>query len=279
MRAEYASLLHPGNQAKTPRDISEWNAPTETPDPFLSQPSVMHSIEPRDSRNSWVIRPILPLSASKTVPLEANSETGNVGQNMTKLLKEQVQEMAKADPRHVSRQGKQRDAFIEIRLCELHAEDGGARGLTARKPLLEGQPDAISQKASHYETVNGDGNSIALPSHSSVICHSDLHSGVDADQVRIRPELSCNRSGLSPSVATEGMSIQMLPGNQHAEMVWTQDMNPASQNPKQTRSKEDKARRLEVRRRGGACPKHKSTKKAVSCPRKSFRRPGMHANA
>jgi hypothetical protein len=46
-------------------------------------------------------------------------------------------------------------------------------------------------------------------------------------------------------------------------MTFNADMHPTSQQPKRPRTKEDNAARLAVRRHGGACLKHKSTKKKV----------------
>jgi hypothetical protein len=84
--------------AHLPQDSTESYVPTQGTDHFLRNPSAMQSIEPREDGKSWSSPPVLPSSTLTTVLLEKHLETRNVGQGMTTSLKEQVQEMAKADP-------------------------------------------------------------------------------------------------------------------------------------------------------------------------------------
>ncbi len=50
------------------------------------------------------------------------------------------------------------------------------------------------------------------------------------------------------------------------QFVWTMAMEPVEAPKKQPLSEEAKTKRLAVKRAGGACPKHKSMKKAVRLP-------------
>lgn len=210
-------------------------------------------------------------------------------------LKERVKAMAQADPRHISRQEKRRDAFIEMRLQQLDAENIGAVGSVIPEWRPGAEVDITSQKCPHYAARNGNGNGEVLQRTGSVIYSSAVNTEFDEASISMSSELSPFRSSSSSGIASgssilgssrhekaeggterqrEEQSVQALAENRSSrestftEMVWTQDMGPASKRPKQTRTQEDRATRLAVRRCGGACPKHKLNKKAVSISRK-----------
>jgi hypothetical protein len=177
--------------------------------------------------------------------------------------------MAQADPRHVSPQEKRRDAFIEIRLQQLDAEDVGAVGFVAPEWRSGAETDTTYQNRPHYEARNGKGNSEFLQWTDPVIFPSVANTEFDEASISMSSEFGPFRSSSSPGIASgssmlgsskhenaeggterqrEEQPAQALTGNQSSrnstftEMVWTQDMSPASQRPKQTRTKEETER-------------------------------------
>jgi hypothetical protein len=155
------------------------------------------------------------------------------------------------------------------------------------------EADNASQTPSHYETQHDKTNITLLQKASSVPCPSAVNVEADEAHINTWPDLSVLRSGSGSRFGSgtsrleaeeieeaaggverqqKEKSVQALTGNQSSgnlqftEIVLSQDMNPLSQKPKQTRTKEDRSTRLAERRHGRACPKHKSTKKAVFFP-------------
>jgi hypothetical protein len=176
---------------------------------------------------------------------------------MMMLPKEQVTKMARAYMRHFPRQDKLRGVSVENRLREPHAEAGGAVDFATRNLRSRAQPGTNSRKASHFETADDTSNRIAVPSTGGVICPAALNSEVGEAHICIAPELcsdSCGpSSGIAPGTSMfdfshrenviggaverrDGTSTQSLTGNQSftdspfAEMIWTKDMRPTSQN-------------------------------------------------
>lgn len=287
-------LTHPNayirNPADTPNHISDWNVFTQTPSFLLSQPSVMQPIEPRGDRDSWLSHPILPSSPSTTRPCETDSSTDSLREGTIMSLKERVQAMANADSRHIPLQEKRRDAFIQIRLGQLDAEDVGAVSVTAPKHFYGAEQDYPSDELSLSMTQNGNRSSAFLHRAGRNQGQSTANFEVDEADIETNLDPSSFGSGSSHSFASdasnldlqgrenshraaerqrEGNAIQVSSGTQLfgnsscTEMVWSQDMNPLTQRPKRTRTKEDRETRLAVRRNGGACPRHKASKKAV----------------
>jgi hypothetical protein len=259
-------------------------------DDLLGNTLAVQSNQPRDEQNSCHTHPVFAPSALTNTSLEARLIARDVGQDMTTSLKERVQAMAEADPRHISPQEKRRDAFIEIRLQQLDAEDLGPADVTVPNLLRQPVVDNTFQTPSHSENQHGNSNSAMSRRTSPMLCPTAVNTKIDEAHASTGPDFGVFRFGPGSATASgigkleaevsenvnvgtkrqrEEQPVQWFAGNESSrkpdftEMVWTQHMNPASQRPKQTRTKEDTAARMAVRRHGGACPKHKATKKAV----------------
>jgi hypothetical protein len=205
----------------------------------------------------------------------------------TKLLKEIVLARAKADPRMISQQEKQRDAFIATRLEQLedeHAEEARvaspisssiawagklqrqvhpqSRCLKSMSNIVQTEAPLLNQSTTDVEVTNV---CASIQSASSFFpCVSSLGSKFETtesgdDGISAKTPTSAG----AQKQAEKSLATVSPTNSAFVEMIFNTDMHPASQQPKQARSKEDNAARLAVRRRGGACSKHKSTKKAV----------------
>jgi hypothetical protein len=278
------------NPADTPKYISEWNVFTQTPDYLLSPLSAMQPIEPKADWDFGLGHPTLPLSSSMTGPRETDFATGFIRQGTITSLKEQVQAMAKADLRQIPVQEKRRDAFIEIRREQLDAEDVGAVNITAPNPFYGAKQSDPSQQFSLSRTQIGNrssafssvtGRNLQPSTVDSEIDEAHISTGLDPSNFRF-----ASRSNFAPGTSRlelqgspnshsttarrrKGVSVQALTEDHLSgkspcpEMVWNHNMNPLAQRPKRPRTKEERDSRLAVRRHGGACSRHKASKKAV----------------
>jgi hypothetical protein len=256
------------------------NFSTQGSDNPLGTSRSAQAIEPKDVRN-------YRFSGAASIPTETQSRTLHSRTSPTKLLKEIVLARAKADPRKISQQEKQRDAFIATRLEQLEDERAEEAGIASpisssvtwagrlqrqvhpqpgcfksRSDIAQTDAPLINQSTTDVEVTNVCGRKQSafslFPCVSSPGSKSGtIESGYDGILANIPAENIIQKQG-------ETSSAMVPPANStFVEMTFNADMHPTSQQPKRARSKEDNAARLAVRRHGGACLKHKSTKKAV----------------
>jgi hypothetical protein len=266
------------SQADTFRHFRQPNSSTQGSDNPLSTSRSGQAIEPEDVRNYC-------FSSAASLSTERQSRTLHSRTSPTKLLKEIVLARAKADPRKISQQEKRRDAFIATRLEQLedeHAEEARTTSPISSSIAWAGklqrqahpqpgyfksvsniaQTEALllNQSATNVEATNA---CASIQSASSLFPSvSSLGSKFETTELGYNG-ISANTPTSAQKRVEKSLATVSPTNSASVEMVFNTDMHPASQQPKQARSKEDNAARLAVRRRGGACSKHKSTKKKV----------------
>lgn len=271
--------LETDSQDDTFRHFWQPNTSTQGSDNPLSTRRSAQAIEPEDVRNYCI-------SGAALIPTTTQSPTFHSQTSPTKLLKEIVLARAKADPRKISQQEKQRDAFIATRLEQLEderAEEAGVASSISSSTTWAGK----LQRQVHPQPGRFESRSDIAQTDVPLInqCATDVEvadvSGSTQPAFSLFPRVSSpgSKSGITESAygilanRPAGDIIQkqrktspaMTPSanSTFVEMTFSADMHPTSQRPKRARTKEDNAARLAVRRHGGACLKHKSTKKAV----------------
>jgi hypothetical protein len=191
---------------------------------------------------------------------------------------------AKADPRKISLQEKQRDAFIATRLEQLedeHAEEARIISPISSSIAWAGklqrqvhpQPECVKSMSNIAQTeaslldqsttnVEATNACASIQSASSLfLCVSSLGSKFETTESGY-DGISANTPTSAQKQVEKSLATVSPTNSAFVEMIFDTDMHPASQQLKRARTKEDNAARLAVRRRG-ACSKHKSTKKMV----------------
>jgi hypothetical protein len=264
------------SQADTFQHFWQPNSSRQGSDNPLSTSRSAQAIEPADVRNYCI-------SGTALIPTTTQSLTFHSRTSLTKLLKEIVLARAKADPRKISRQEMQRDAFIATRVEQLgdeRAEEAGVASpisssttwvgklqrlvhpqpgrFKSRSDIAQIDAPLINRCATDVEVTNVCGST--QPSFS-LFPSPVSKSGTESACGRI---LANRPAGDIIQKQGKTSSAMVPPANStFVEMTFNANMHPTSQQPKRARSKEDNAARLAVRRHGGACLKHKSTKKKV----------------
>lgn len=202
-------------------------------------------------------------------------------------LKESVQAIARLDSRRISQQEKQRDAFIALQLH--HSEAICTAASPANEPVSIHTSTATTACSDppYWQAMDNNGADQSLEPCNPASWATALSGGVDQEYQyaqSIPPTAApapqyrgggasihhssmtlTELNGVSPQQPTSSAPCRVESSGQPlAEMVWTQNMDPAAHIPKQKRTKEENAARRAVRRLGGACVKHKTNKKAVS---------------
>lgn len=273
-------------------NVPELHVSTRNTDRLIGNPSAVQSIDSRENQDSWPSPLVPPMSASITVPLETLLTTRNTGQVRTKSFEERFQGVTQADPSHTSAQGKQREGFLQTQLQQFDTANVESVDVTVPELLCLSEADRTFQNPSKNDAQISKSNSTFSHSISPLIGPSVLNMEPDEAAIGAMADFSVLRSTSGSDMASETSRLeakqskncvdsaktqqdnsdrtwtanQSLKNSPFREMVWTHDMHPASHRPKRTRRGDENAARLAVRRYGGACPKHKITKKAVSLP-------------
>jgi hypothetical protein len=268
------------SQADTFQHFWQPNSSTQSSDNPLSTSRSAQAIEPEDVRNYCI-------SGAALIPTTTQSLTFHSRTSPTKSLKEIVLARAKADPRKISQQEWQRDAFIATRLEQLEderAEEAGVvspisssttwadklqrqvhpqpKRFKSKSGIAQTDAPLINPCATNVEATNVWGST--QPAFSLFPCVSSPGSKSGATESACDGILANRLAGDIIQQQGKTISAMVPPANStFVEMTFNADMHPTSQQPKRARTKEDNTARLAVRRHGGACLKHKFTKKKV----------------